>query len=262
MTEVTKLSPHIPDTGFPGSWYELANEQHFWCKARQRAFMSLLATAGVQTRVPETCLEIGCGNGQVRRALEEVTDWEISGADFCLSALQQNNTTRGRTLLYDIHDRREDMANAFDHVILFDVLEHIDEPVRFIQSALHHLKPGGLLFINVPALERLRSPYDTAAGHIRRYDKKMLAGEVMAAGATVELARFWGLGMVPMLLARKWHLGDGRELDTDEIIRSGFRPPSKIVNSVLNLYACCDHFLFPDPPLGTSLLAVIRKPQL
>jgi SAM-dependent methyltransferase len=259
MTDVTKLSKNIPETGFPDSWFELANESHFWCKARQRAFLQFLRSENVSTDSEANCLEIGCGNGQVRRMLEAVTRWTINGADLCYTALQQNNTKRGLTYQYDIHDRLPDLDGVFDHLILFDVLEHIDEPVRFLQSALFHLKSGGLLFINVPALESLRSPYDTAAGHVRRYDKPMMEAEVTAAGAEVKASRYWGLGMVPMLWARKWQLGDGKHLTTDSIIQSGFKPPSPWVNQTLDLYARIDQTVFRNPPAGTSLLAIIRK---
>jgi SAM-dependent methyltransferase len=259
MTDVIKLSPNVPETGFPDSWFELANEGHFWCKARQRCFISMLKDCHIDLAAPSTCLEIGCGNGQVRRMLEAATAWEISGADLCYTALLQNNTTRGKTYHYDIHDRRADMADAYDHMILFDVLEHIDQPITFLQSTLHHLKPGGLLFINVPALESLRSPYDTAAGHVRRYDTAMLASEIAQVDATVVESRYWGFGMVPMLLARKWQLGDGKHLTTDAIIQSGFKPPSPLVNAALNAYAIADHALFRRPIMGTSLIAVIRK---
>jgi SAM-dependent methyltransferase len=259
MTEVIKLSPNVPETGFPLSWFDLANENHFWCKARQRAFLSMLRDTKVALDRQATCLEIGCGNGQVRRMLENATAWEISGADLCYAALQQNNTRRGKTYLYDIHDRRPELAGAFEHIILFDVLEHIDEPVEFLKSTLYHLKPGGLLFVNVPAMESLRSPYDTAAGHVRRYDPATLAGEVAQVDATVLASRYWGFGMVPLLLARKWQLRHGKHVSADSIIESGFRPPSPLVNAVLNAYAALDHLLFRNPPRGTSLMAILRR---
>ena len=43
--------------------------------------------------------------------------------------------------------------SCFDAVTLWDVLEHIPNPVTFLQRCEALLKPGGHLFLNVPNLE-------------------------------------------------------------------------------------------------------------
>src|SRR3989304_4840876 len=108
-------------------------------------------------------------------------------------------------------------------IFLFDVLEHIDLTESFLRAALHHLKPGGLLMLNVPSLELLYSRYDTAAGHHRRYRKRTLRVEVEPLGMKVEDIRYWGMSMVPLLLLVKLLLARSAD-DDDAIIRKGFRP--------------------------------------
>ena len=79
---------------------------------------------------------------------------------------------RPHRCLYNIHDRAPDLAARYDAIILFDVIEHIESPAEFLASALYHLKPGGRVFINVPALQSLYSKFDVAVGHYRRYSKR------------------------------------------------------------------------------------------
>ena len=43
----------------------------------------------------------------------------------------------------------------FDAVTLWDVLEHVPDPVSFLSRARDILRPGGLLFLNVPARDTL-----------------------------------------------------------------------------------------------------------
>src|SRR6185295_12158294 len=90
---------------------------------------------------------------------------------------------------------------------------------------------GGHLLINVPALQGLFSAYDIAAGHVRRYDRRSLAAEFAGHDFRVLDVRYWGLSLVPLLFLRKLVLRGSRP--AEETIRSGFRPPGRLTNAVL-----------------------------
>jgi hypothetical protein len=49
---------------------------------------------------------------------------------------------RGRILYYDILERPGFTTNATSR-ILFDVVEHIENPHPFLEAVLFHVKPGG-----------------------------------------------------------------------------------------------------------------------
>ena len=61
------------------------------------------------------------------------------------------------------------MLQAYDLVLLMDVIEHVDDDTAFLKTSLAHLKPGGIVVINVPAHMAFYSKYDEVAGHKRRY---------------------------------------------------------------------------------------------
>jgi SAM-dependent methyltransferase len=243
-------------SGFPGEWYELASPEHFWLRWRLRAALRQIDAVGLPRGEPLRALDVGGGMGVLREQLEAATAWVIDITDLHPSAVSGARRGRGRNLRYDVTEHHPEMVGAYDVVVLFDVLEHVDGPVRFLESLARHLKAGGHLLVNVPALRALFSGYDVAAGHLRRYDRASLAAEVVPAGFAVRDVRYWGLSLVPLLLLRKLLLA-GRS--GPDVIRAGFRPPSPWVNRALIALMRAETALVSRPLLGTSLLLAARK---
>src|SRR6185295_9082658 len=142
-------------------------------------------------------------------------------------ALAKVGPSRGRTLLYNIEDRLEGLKEKYDVVFLFDVLEHIQDPGRFLKAALWHLKPGGSIVINVPALQSLYSRYDQLIGHFLRYDAVSLRRllESDASGLEVVDMRYWGLSLVPVAWLRKIVLW--KTQTPQHAVAAGFETPAK-----------------------------------
>jgi 2-polyprenyl-3-methyl-5-hydroxy-6-metoxy-1,4-benzoquinol methylase len=241
---------------FPGEWYDLNAEGHFWFRWRFEAVQNVLAALNVDLTAPARALDIGCGTGTLRDQLEGVTAWTIDGVDLRRDALTRARRGRGRLFVYDIFEQRQEFIAAYDYVFLFDVLEHIRSTGEFVDCVLRHLRPGGILFVNVPALPWLSSEYDTAAGHFRRYTVRTLREEFSGRLVQVETARYWGCSLVPLLVARKIMVR-GRK-DTGGIIRAGFRPPNRLLNGVLSALASVETSLLRRPPIGTSALIALR----
>ena len=65
---------------------------------------------------------------------------------------------------------------------MFDVVEHIADDVGFLRETRRALRPGGLLFLAVPAYPLLWSHEDTAAGHERRYTAASMSRLLAEAG--------------------------------------------------------------------------------
>lgn len=104
-------------------------------------------------------MEIGAGPGHfvgmVKDKVKEVVAVELnaSQADHC-------RRTHGVT----VHDRPiEDLSYGaeFDVVCMFSVLEHIPDPHAFLRKAMEFVRPGGVLFIEVPNIaDPLLAVYD------------------------------------------------------------------------------------------------------
>ena len=185
----------------------------------------------------------------------------VDGADVDVGVLRYCLPGRGRTLCYDVQDEHRDCVERYDGVLLFDVLEHVPAPRAFLDSVVRHLRPGGWLFLNVPALQSFASAYDEAVGHLRRYNRLSLLTELDALPVRVEDLSYWGLAMVPLLAARRFVVGQHLKSSEDKeaIIRRGWRPPSGLVETVLKCVMRVETTLCPRMLFGTSLMCACVK---
>jgi SAM-dependent methyltransferase len=254
---VEVLSP-AEAIAFPGQWYDIMDADHFWMIWRTRVFLQQCRALSISTETPLAVLEIGCGYGVLRRMLEAATQWTIDAVDLNASALCHSAPGRGRTALYNIHDRAAGLAARYDAIMLFDVIEHLESPTEFLASALYHLKPGGYVFINVPALQSLYSKFDVAVGHCRRYTRQTLEAEMARAGIRKVHDRYWGLTMLPVLALRKLLVSLGGEDagNTATVVHRGVQPPNRLANIILTGAMRFETQVIPNPPIGTSLLYV------
>ena len=151
-----------------------------------------------------------------------------------------------------VHGLLEDVADgcrgAADSIVLVNVLEHIDDDQRFLETVLRMLRPQGRLLLLVPACPALYGTLDGAFGHVRRYTKPALRDRLRAGGFEVIRLRYFNFpGVVTWFLA-------GR------VLRWRTLGPAAV-----KLY---DRLVVPwasrlegvEPPVGQSLVAIATKP--
>ncbi len=93
-------------------------------------------------------LDVGCSTGFVVEAARD-RGWDAVGLDLNPSAVEFG-CSRGLDLRDVALEDAELEPGSFDAVCLFDVLEHLLEPVRTVQACTRLLRPGGILFMYVP----------------------------------------------------------------------------------------------------------------
>jgi SAM-dependent methyltransferase len=254
--EVIMLSPAAP-VSMADEWYAIASPDHFWMEWRFRALLHHLHDVGQLT--PGSggrFLEIGCGHGAFIQQLERDPSFITDGCDLNLYALQQIPPVKGNIYVYDIYKQQAEMLGKYAGVFLLDVIEHIDDDRSFLEASHDHVQPGGLVVVNVPALQTLFSKYDVAAGHKRRYTRKSLRAALEASGLEPLFVGYWGLSLIPIALLRKLYLAF---VAPDKIIERGFKPPVPVVNKLFKAWMKVEMAIFNSPPLGTSVLAIARK---
>ena len=131
-----------------------------------------------------------------------------------------------------------------------NVLEHVQELDWYLAELNRVLRPGGILFVFVPALEILWTSLDTEVGHVRRFTRPMLASALARAGfEVVSLRYFDSLGFFAALAVRlleKFGMFEYSASNVGFYDRAIF-PISRIGDRVLRSV------------LGKNLLAVARK---
>lgn len=94
-------------------------------------------------------LDVGCGNGQFLAAARRAGYTGV-GMDFSEAAAE---LCRSRGLAASAGDFLSmDVGRCFDAVTLWDVVEHLPEPLAFARRAAELLRPGGWLFMKTPAV--------------------------------------------------------------------------------------------------------------
>lgn len=136
-------------------------------------------------------LEVGAGHGTITERLAgnaEVTATDISQR--CVDVLAKRfGDHRNVTVAHA--DLVESCANeAFDSVVLVNVLEHIDDDEEALRHVRQALRPGGHALVFVPAFAALYSDFDRQVGHYRRYTAASLQSVMERAGLAVVDVRY------------------------------------------------------------------------
>ena len=110
-------------------------------------------------RPPGRVLDVGCGAGHFL-AVAETRGWEAVGLEVSRSALDAlRQVQRERHLAFSIVEGPLAQAGFperhFDAVTLFEVLEHLDDPMDTLAEVHRLLKDGGLLYLTTPNFDSL-----------------------------------------------------------------------------------------------------------
>jgi len=244
--DITYLSPSAP-VNMGDWWFDIATTDHFWIRRR---FEVMRRLANALIRDASHIAEIGCGNGLLQRSIEDEYQRPVVGFDLNEVALRKNVSSISPLYCYDIFEKRLEFSARFDLVILFDVLEHIEQESRFLECVKYHLAKSGTLLINVPAIQWLFSNYDRAAGHVRRYSLNQLTRVAEQNGFEVQRVTYWGLPLFPLLMVRKVIRLDASNGS------AGFDAGSSLMNDLLSTLSRFERI--PQHFLGTSVMAVLK----
>jgi 2-polyprenyl-3-methyl-5-hydroxy-6-metoxy-1,4-benzoquinol methylase len=95
-------------------------------------------------------LDIGCNRGLLMESARR-RGWQPSGVEISPKAAERARRDYGFTVYDTLEDAPTDPQ--FDLVVAWHVLEHILNPVTFLQKAATRLAPGGILALQVPSFD-------------------------------------------------------------------------------------------------------------
>jgi SAM-dependent methyltransferase len=236
-------------------FYEV-EQTHWWFQARREI---LYAVTSQFVAPSSRVLDTGCGTGFfIDKAKERYDVWGIDASPIAVEICHERglaNVVMGSAAdLSGVSDRR------FEGILLFDVIEHLEDDLAALRHARELLTPNGLIIVTVPAFMFMWSRHDELNHHKRRYVKIQLHNLLRDAGFSIEKLSYFNSYLFPLAVlsrfARRMFGRDGEgefkipALRLNQWMKAIFAAEAK---KLLNL-SPTDSF-----PFGLSLLAVGRK---
>ena len=232
-----------------------AEDTHFWFLGLRRTAQQLLAATIGGHRL-ERIIDCGAGTG---RNLEWLARFgNVIGLEPEPIGLELARA-RGRPIVRGSVVQLPFASRTVDLITLFDVLQCLDDAAerQALLEMRRVLKPAGLALLNVAALEVLHGSHSTMTREVRRYSRHRLGRNPQRLHQSAHqpcCAVDWfgmpsiGASSVPTVLRVK--------------ASTRLRVPSPVVNrsfdAALRLEA--RWLRRGDLPIGTSIMAVLRKP--
>lgn len=230
----------------PALYAEIAalEDRNFWFQSRNRLIVHMLRKHRPD---PASFLEIGCGTGQVLRAVAAAFPAaRLAGSELFVEGLAFARQRVPAAHLMQVDATRIPFTEEFDAIGAFDVVEHIRDDQRVLSEIHRALKPGGTAILTVPQHPWLWSHQDELAHHERRYRAGELERKLKAAGFAITYSTSFVTLLLPLLVLsrliarrhdedamREMRIGDTANallagvLNAEfQILRSGLRLPA------------------------------------
>jgi SAM-dependent methyltransferase len=179
--------------------YAEIQDRHWWFVGRRRLIGEVLAAGLPAAANGRRVLDIGCGTGTMLGELRRFGD--VHGVDAEPAAVEYcHSHGEGQVQLASgVEVPHPD--DAFDLVTLLDVIEHVDDDQTLLAEARRVLRPGGSLFVTVPAYNWMWGAQDEIAHHKRRYTRPQLRDSLSRAGFAVGRASYFNTLLFPPIAA-------------------------------------------------------------
>jgi len=235
-------------------------DRYWWFIARRRLIASLISDRHAKDGSLKI-LDIGCGTGAM---LDELAPFgQVTGADFAVEALAFCRQRSDKYPLTRADARRLPFAsNTFDVVTAMDIIEHIDNDKAASAEIFRVLKPGGQVYITVPAYQSLWSEHDEALHHHRRYTSPMMRDLLQRVGFRVDKLSYTVSALLPgVWLYRKVTALFKRDVKREK--KADLVDFSAPVNSALLKLTTLETQIVrgANLPFGVTVACVAEKPR-
>jgi SAM-dependent methyltransferase len=240
-----------------------AEDTHWWYRGLRGVMFELLGLDDPRTRSLEV-LDAGCGTGGTLQALRNAGFLHLHGFDLNPPAL---HFCRQRGLEQVKLGSITDIPfpdNEFNVVISNDVLNDAgtSSEAAALSELYRVLRPGGRLFLNLPAFGFLRSEHDRATDVARRYTRSEITRMLQGCGFIVRRVTYWNMFLFPVVVAVRLMRRE-REEDLSNPARSDIVVPPEPANGLLSTVMLVERALIKKIalPFGSSVAVMAQKPR-
>ncbi len=97
---------------------------------------------------PARLLDIGCASGYLMRAAQD-RGWQTAGVELS-PEMRRRAAALTRSPIFESIDQALQSAQRFECVTMFEVIEHLSDPVGIMTQVADLLAPGGILALSTP----------------------------------------------------------------------------------------------------------------
>ncbi len=252
------LNSESSEVSYPSSGHSSLAEIEdlsFWFRHRNKVISSLVKEFSPSGPI----LDVGGGNGYVSLGLKKnefstiVIEPGKNGAEVAKE--------RGLEVINSEFNSDLFEKESISAIGLFDVVEHIEDDVNFLKMCKKNLKPGGFLYITVPAYQSLWSDDDVFAGHYRRYNRKTLSKLLKDSGFEVmRMTMFFSLLIAPIFFLRTIPSFFGKKVKVDNVVTD--HKSQSLIGKIAEFIFSFENKLISRGfkiPFGASIVVVARK---
>jgi SAM-dependent methyltransferase len=244
----------------------IEEDRHAWFAGRTRAILKYLdAELGMrQAGSTREILDLGIGAGNMAHHLTHYG--RVWGIDNNLRPLRVASQ-RGLEVVQSSGDQLPFADKTFDLVALLDTIEHIPDELGVFLECYRVLKPGGKLFITVPAFMWLWSYNDEINAHQRRYTTTDLQQKLEISGLRVRRISYNNFFLFPLLAAIRLlrpynpNLASPHLTNASEVYQVEMEPIPEPINTILHGIGWLEAELLQRTslPFGASVLCVAER---
>jgi SAM-dependent methyltransferase len=148
----------------------------------------------LNARIPSGCLlDLGSGPGTFLMVARRRYGYDVQGIELASEAAKIANGFRITTFCGTADEFAQKHSGEFDAVTSFEVLEHVSDPLLFLESARSLLTKNGALILSVPNVDdpyclRQTIPAAMPPIHINFFNRGSLTALLRRAGFTINRA--------------------------------------------------------------------------
>jgi SAM-dependent methyltransferase len=220
-------------------------ENHWWHLARNRTIKSVIkAFVGSNAVV----LDVGCGRGIAVNYLRD-KGIDCTGVEFAEvhPIFPVRNCVRVGIKAGDLPFAER---KRYDTILLLDVIEHISDPICFLQQLLVVFPNASHLIITVPARQELWSNYDEFYGHYRRYTIEMLK----SLSNELHVSNSWESYFFHLVYPISWAVANLTK-NRKTKLNAPQSQLSKWAHKLISYFMILDYYFLPRQVPGMSVLA-------
>jgi SAM-dependent methyltransferase len=250
-------APKIDKISYTKDGHNLIKESEknsFWFKHRRECILIIAKKFKINF-----LLDVGGGNGHISSFLiKQKVEYLLlePGTQAINNAIAEKVKTVINCSLKEAKFENDSIPT----IGLFDVLEHIEDDIAFLEEIHRVLKVDGRLLLTVPAHMILFSNFDKEVGHFRRYSLNNLVTKLRKTGFEIEYRTYFFLPLLfPMIIFRKLRKHDSKTKNRRE--NEHFKK-QHMINRVLAFVVSPEKWLMKmgfSIPFGSSCLVVVKR---